>query len=79
RMVIEHVRRKYGIEYRERGMRDVLHKLGFSSKKPRPTHYKANRKYWSAFKKTPVRLSENTLQKDTKHSVLTSQPTAYLR
>ena len=76
RMVMEHVRRKYGIEYKARSMRDVLYRLGFSSKKPRPTHYKANRKHWATFKKMPARLSENILQKDTNYSVLTSQHTA---
>lgn len=53
RMVIEHVSRKYGIEYKESGMRDVLHRAGFSSRKPRPTPYKASRKYWAAFRKMP--------------------------
>lgn len=76
KMVMEHVRRKFGIEYKARGMRDVLHRAGFSSKKPRPTHYRANRRYWAAFKKMPARLSGNILQRDTGYSVLTSQPTA---
>lgn len=76
KMVMEHVRRKFGIEYKARGMRDVLHKLGFSSKKPRPTHYKANRKYWAAFKKMPEVLSGNILQRDTRYSVSMSRPTA---
>ncbi|MEM3157348.1 MAG: winged helix-turn-helix domain-containing protein, partial [Nitrososphaerales archaeon] len=75
RMVIEHVRRKYGIEYRERGMRDVLHKLGFSSKKPRPTHYKAERRHWAAFKKMPARLL-SSIQKSTNYSAWMSQLTA---
>ena len=35
RIAAEHVRRKYGVQRKERGMRDLLVRLGFSCKKPR--------------------------------------------
>ena len=52
RMVIEHVSRKYGKEYRARGMRALLHRVGFSSKKPRPANAKrATKREIEDFKK----------------------------
>ena len=41
RMVITHVNKKYNILYSARGMRELLHRIGFSSKKPRQTHHKS--------------------------------------
>jgi len=38
-------------EYRARGMRDLPHRLGFSSKKPRPTKRGVSKKEWDDFKK----------------------------
>lgn len=51
KMVMEHVRRRFGKEYSSNGMLDLLHRLGFSSKKPRPRNRKANMKEWDVFKK----------------------------
>ena len=40
-LVVMHVKRKYGVKYTDRGMYDLLHRIGFSSKKPRPRHPRA--------------------------------------
>lgn len=52
KMVVEHVRRRYGKEYAARGMRNLLHKVGFASKKPRPANAKrATKEQVEVFKK----------------------------
>ena len=38
RMMVEHVRRKYNIEYVPRTMQRLMHHIGFSYVKPRPKH-----------------------------------------
>ena len=38
RMVISHVDKKYNALYSARGMRELLHRIGFSSKKPHITN-----------------------------------------
>jgi transposase len=61
RMVQEHVKRRYGREYRARGMRDILHRVGFSSKMPRPANAKrASKEEIASFKKRPTNLSAST-------------------
>ena len=53
RMIIAHVQKKYHTQYTARGMTDLLHRIGFSSKKPRPTHHKsASKEEQNRFKKT---------------------------
>jgi len=50
--VAEHVRRRFGVEYRTVSMYDILHRLGFSWRKPRPKHPKsASESAKRAFKK----------------------------
>jgi len=51
RMVQEHVRRKYGVSYVDPHMRRLLRRMGFSSQKPRPVHYKADKRQQERFKK----------------------------
>ncbi|MGH2612239.1 MAG: helix-turn-helix domain-containing protein [Rhabdochlamydiaceae bacterium] len=41
KMVMEHIRKRYGYSYAARSMYDLLHKIGFTIKKPRQTHYKS--------------------------------------
>ena len=41
RLVVAYVKRKFGVRYAGRGMYDLLRRIGFSSKKPRPRHPKA--------------------------------------
>jgi transposase len=60
RMVQEHVHRKYGVSYVDRHMRRLLRRLGFSSQKPRPVHYKANEREQERFKKTSPRSWQST-------------------
>lgn len=55
RLVQEHVRRNFRARYVSRHMTRLLHKLGFSLKKPRPSDYRANKAQQKHFKKkSPV-------------------------
>ena len=40
-LLVEHVKRKYGVQYEDSGMIRLLHRMGFSCRKPRPRHPKA--------------------------------------
>ena len=66
RIAVEHVRKRYGIQYRERGMWDLLGRLGFSSRKSRSRHPKAaSKRSMDAFKKKPGAVPDITPQKNT--------------
>ena len=55
RRVAAHVEKKYGAQYAERGMYDLLNRMGFSSRRPRPRHPRAASRYdKSEFKKKLV-------------------------
>ncbi len=72
--VITHVNKKYNTLYSARGMRELLHRIGFSSKKPRQTHHKsASKEEQTRFKKTQKGVSKNIPNWDTPHYVWTSQ------
>jgi transposase len=74
RMIIAHVQKRYHIQYTARGMTDLLHRIGFSSKKPRPTHHKsASKEEQNRFKKTQKGQSENMIHLDTPRYVWMSQ------
>ncbi len=76
RMVITHVNKKYNTLYSARGMRELLHRIGFSSKKPRPTHHKsASKEEQTRFKKTQKGVSKNIPNWDISHYVWMSQQT----
>jgi transposase len=60
RMVQEHVRRKYKVSYVDRHMRRLLRRMGFSCQKPRPMHYKADKRAQERFKKTSARSCQPT-------------------
>lgn len=76
RMIIQHVNQRYGIKYTARGIRDLLHRIGFVSKKPRPIHYKsASKAQKKSFKKTQEGQSEDTQNQDTPRFAWTSHPT----
>ena len=68
RIVVEHVRRRYGTQYKDRGMWDLLDRLGFlSSRKPRPRHPKsASKKAMGTFKKKQGAVPDITHQKNTR-------------
>jgi transposase len=51
RSVIALVKREYGVAYTPQWMWTLLCQLGFSVKKPRPTHYKSSPRVREAFKK----------------------------
>lgn len=75
KMVTEHVRSRYGREYKQRRMRDLLHKIGFSSKKPRPTNAKrAQKEEVESFKKMQADSSEGTPGRGSRSSFWTRQP-----
>lgn len=74
RMIIAHVQKRYHTQYTARGMTDLLHRIGFSSKKPRPTHHKsASKEEQNCFKKTQKGQLKNTPNLDTPHYVWMSQ------
>ena len=53
-LVVRHVKETYGVEYADRGMYDLLHRIGFSCRRPRPRHPKsASESQIRAFKKKP--------------------------
>lgn len=51
RLVQEHVKQKFGVLFVDRHMRRLLHKLGYSLKKPRPSDYRADASAQRRFKK----------------------------
>ena len=77
RMVITHVNKKYNTLYSARGMCELLHRIGFSSKKPRrPTHHKsASKEEQNRFKKTQKEQSTNIPNWDTPHYVWMNRQT----
>lgn len=52
KLVRDFIGQHYGISYKNRQVRNLLHRLGFSSQKPRQKHLKANKKLQEVFKKT---------------------------
>ncbi len=75
KMVIEHVKKKYGYRYAARSMYDLLHRIGFSIKRPRITHYKSATESEMQFKKKQEGQSKDTQNKDMRHSVWMRQRT----
>jgi len=41
KLLIPHIKKKYGVEYSMNGIYYLLHSMGFSSRKPRPKHPKS--------------------------------------
>jgi len=73
-MILEHVKKRYGTRYVARGMRDLLHKIGFSITKPRPLHYKsASESEKKRFKKKQEGPLQDTQNVDMRYSVWTSR------
>lgn len=52
KLVQEHVRKKFGVLFVDRHMRRLLHKMGFSQQKPRPSDYRADKAAQKRFKKS---------------------------
>jgi len=76
KLLIPHIRKKYGVEYRTSGIHYLLHGMGFSSRKPRPRHPEpASEPEKRAFKKKQGRAQGTTLTGDTPSWRPTSPPT----
>lgn len=71
KLVIKLVKERYGVEYGPVQMWRILHKLGFTCKKPRPIHKKASKAQQEAFKKTSGKKSENMSREDGRSYVWT--------
>lgn len=66
RLVQHHVEKKFKVSFVARHMTRLIHKLGFSSKKPRPQNSKANPEEWAKFKKKASAWYLTTQKKDSK-------------
>lgn len=76
KMVIKHVKKRYGFKYATRSMYDLLHRIGFSIKRPRITHYNSATKVEKKeFKKKQNHLSRDIQKKDIQRSVWMRQRT----
>lgn len=51
RLVADHIKKVYGVEYRRHNVFRLLRLLGFSVQKPRQQHYKADKNAQAVFKK----------------------------
>lgn len=52
KLVIQLIKKLYDVSYKPLQVRRILHRLGLSCQKPRPTHKKASKKAQEDFKKT---------------------------
>jgi len=64
KMVRVFIEQQYGASYKNRQVRNLLDRLGFSCQKPRPSHRKANKKLQEVFKKTSSTKFNHTLTMD---------------
>lgn len=64
KLVREFIEQRYGVSYKNRNIRYLLHAFGFSSQKPRRKHLRANEKMQEAFKKTSKTKFVHTLKMD---------------
>ena len=62
KLVIQLIKKLYDVSYKPLQVRRILHRLGLSCQKPRPTHKKTNKKAQEDFKKTSEKES-NHMQK----------------
>lgn len=64
RPVVDYVRKHYGVHYSERGMRALLHRLGYVYKKPKLVPGKADAQAQRAFVEQYEKLKENKGEAD---------------
>lgn len=64
KLVRDFIEREYGISYKVRQVRNILHKLNMSCQKPRPKHRRADEKLQEDFKKTSLETSNRTSKMD---------------
>lgn len=66
KLVMQLIEMLYNVSYKPDQVRRILHRLGFSCQKPRPTHRKANKDLQEDFKKTSSNGFNNSLMRDMK-------------
>jgi transposase len=64
------IHKMFNVLYKHRNIEYLIKKLGFTFQKPRPRHKKANRKAQEEFKKNFKQKYGNTLNEDSRSSVL---------
>ena len=64
KLVCYFIEQKYGIKYKTRQTRNILHKMSMSLQKPRPSHRKANKLLQESFKKTSEKQPDPSLMTD---------------
>ncbi len=62
KLVIQLIKEEFDVSYKSLQARRILHSLGLSCQKPRPTHKKMNKKAQEDFKKTSE-IESNPMQK----------------
>lgn len=63
RLVSEHIKKEYGVEYKRGNVFRLLRVVGFSVQKPRPQHYKADKEAQEQFKKKQDASQSTTVAK----------------
>lgn len=71
KLVKHYIEQEYHVSYKPRQVRNILHKIGMTSQKPRPEHVKANKKAQKEFKKKLQKKSNHTLEMDLRSSFWT--------
>lgn len=71
KLVQYYIEQQYGISYRPRQVRNILHKMGMTCQKPRPQHLKASKKAQEEFKKKSQKESNLSLKMDSRSSFWT--------
>jgi len=67
RMIVALVKREYGVAFTPQWMWALLCRLGFSCKKPRPTHYKSSPREVAAFKKKSAARNRSCAKRTARH------------
>ncbi|WP_081810321.1 helix-turn-helix domain-containing protein [Candidatus Methanoperedens nitratireducens] len=65
KLVIQLIEQLYNVSYKPLQVRRILHRLGLSCQKPRPSHRKANKQLQEEFKKTSNNKLNHLLTMDT--------------
>lgn len=76
-LLADHIRKEYGVQYIANSVREMMHRMGFSCKKPRPRHPKsASELQKKAFKKKQKTRQGTMPKKDTLSLQKTSHRTS---
>lgn len=71
KLVQYYIEKQYEISYNPRQVRNILHKMGMTCQKPRPSHLKVNKKAQEEFKKKSQKESDLSLKMDSRSSFWT--------